>query len=878
VNPITNTGYLDLNQAPATLNLGGLFPLTGALAPFGVENEAGALMAVDEINSNPDILPDTVLNFITYDTMTDPTIGALRAQDLIDLDVFGIIGAASSSVSSAVALVSEAAQVPQISYASTSAALSNKSDFPYFLRVVAPDVNQGVAHAHLLIEYGITDVTALYENVTFNQETNRVFEETFVSLGGTILASEQFETGSTDVTTQLQTIKSTNANITVLNAWAGDAHTVFSNASSLGLSASNGWQWITSDVSSGAFYDQLGVFNATLRDEMIGTFGTSIFNGEGPLYDRFLDLWETCNGKTLTDYPGCGDRSPEIFVNYAYDAVYTITLAAHEMIVEGQDPTVGADLLSNLRNTHIEGATGLIRFDVNQDRPPKYDIFNLVTADYVDIGTFDSASLHLTQPIVWSPGYVIPFETRSPTDLTLGGLFTFSGDDLEREAIFRLAVEEVNRDPNVLPFTNLMSLSEDIFVDGSNAVTAAQLLNNSGVFGYIGPSFSQHARLVAPVSEIAQIPQMGFSTTASDLSNKTEYPYFLRVIPPDDQQGFALADLIFGLGIDSVVTLSGADEFSQSTRILFEDRFTSLGGNIPTSQLMNAGDTDVTPQLQAIVNSGAHVILLNVWEADATTVFKQAPALGITPENGYQWFAGSGPMVAGVYGADLTVRDAMQGLVGTTNFQANNERYQRFLDVWESCNGQTQVEYPTCGHRSPSIFAAYIVDAVYAYAHAAHEMVLKEKDPNDGAELLTTLKTTRFEGLTGDVYFNTNYDRPAIYDVLNLASTDFIRVGHWDIDHIVLTGTITLASGYPPVTTTTTTTTTSSTTTDSTTTTTTTTTSTSTTSSSKETETTTSSKDEVEETPGADLPGLTFYLTVFSFMVMSTIYRKSERK
>jgi ABC-type branched-subunit amino acid transport system substrate-binding protein len=251
----------------------------------------------------------------------------------------------------------------------------------------------------------------------------------------------------------------------------------------------------------------------------------------------------------------------------------------------------------------------------------------------------------------------------------------------------------------------------------------------------------------------------------------------MRVIPPDNQQGLALADIIYDQGITSVATLSGVDEFSESIRLLFEDRFTSLGGVILTSQQMIAGDSDVTPQLQAIVNSGAHITLLNVGPADATTVFSQAPTVGITPERGYQWFASDGATTDGVHGGDLTIRDAMQGLVGTTYFRGNNEKYQHFLDVWESCNGQTQVEYPTCGHRSPTVFAAYIVDAVYTFAHAAHEMILNEKDPNDGSELLITLKTTRFEGLTGDVYFNTNYDRPAIYDVLNLGSTDFVKVG-----------------------------------------------------------------------------------------------------
>jgi Receptor family ligand binding region len=40
------------------------------------------------------------------------------------------------------------------------------------------------------------------------------------------------------------------------------------------------------------------------------------------------------------------------------------------------------------------------------------------------------------------------------------------------------------------------------------------------------------------------IPQIGYSTTAIDLSNKSLYPYFLRVVPSDVNQARVLADIV----------------------------------------------------------------------------------------------------------------------------------------------------------------------------------------------------------------------------------------------------------------------------------------------------------------------------------------------
>ncbi|KHN75671.1 Metabotropic glutamate receptor 7 [Toxocara canis] len=75
--------------------------------------------------------------------------------------VAAVIGAASSQVSVMVASMLQLFKVPQVSYSSTGAELSEKPRFEYFSRVVPPDNLQATAMAHLVTALGWTYVHAV---------------------------------------------------------------------------------------------------------------------------------------------------------------------------------------------------------------------------------------------------------------------------------------------------------------------------------------------------------------------------------------------------------------------------------------------------------------------------------------------------------------------------------------------------------------------------------------------------------------------------------------------------------------------------------------------------------------------------------------------
>ena len=75
----------------------------------------------------------------------------------------------------------------------------------------------------------------------------------------------------------------------------------------------------------------------------------------------------------------------------------------------------------------------------------------------------------------------------------------------------------------------------------------------------IGPGSSTTSIQVQNVLQLFHMPQIGYSATAKDLSDKGQFPYFLRVAPPDNFQALALVDICkhFGWNYVSAVNTKG---------------------------------------------------------------------------------------------------------------------------------------------------------------------------------------------------------------------------------------------------------------------------------------------------------------------------------
>ena len=100
-------------SAADTVKVGILLPLSGSVAPIGVNNRRGHEFAVEEINANGGIkaLGGAKLEMIDGDTQGKPEIGITELQKLERKGVVAIMGAYQSGVTFPVTQVSEKLRV-----------------------------------------------------------------------------------------------------------------------------------------------------------------------------------------------------------------------------------------------------------------------------------------------------------------------------------------------------------------------------------------------------------------------------------------------------------------------------------------------------------------------------------------------------------------------------------------------------------------------------------------------------------------------------------------------------------------------------------------------------------------------------------------------
>src|SRR3990170_7241784 len=130
------------------LKIGYLLDFTGALAPFGPEEENGVKLAVKHINDAGGVLGEPVEIF-RGDSGTDKDLGVAEANRLVDIEkVHAIVGSLASGVTLAVAEgVTGPKKILQITHASTSPALSVAKDNDFLFRTPISDAAQGIVLA-----------------------------------------------------------------------------------------------------------------------------------------------------------------------------------------------------------------------------------------------------------------------------------------------------------------------------------------------------------------------------------------------------------------------------------------------------------------------------------------------------------------------------------------------------------------------------------------------------------------------------------------------------------------------------------------------------------------------------------------------------------
>ncbi len=251
--PTTTTGA-DVAAAVAadtdTILFGEVGSLTGAQATFGISTKNGIQMAVDEVNAGGGITIDGKAKKVVvrvYDDQGKPEEAANAVSRLINQDkVAVILGEVASSNSLAMAPKAQAAKVPMITPSSTNPKVTEVGDFIF--RVCFIDPFQGTVMAKFATDtLKAKGVAILKDNKSdYSLGLAQFFTETFIKLGGAIVAEEAYSQGDTDFRGQLTSIKGKNPEAIYVPGYYTDVGVVARQARELGLKVpllgGDGWE------------------------------------------------------------------------------------------------------------------------------------------------------------------------------------------------------------------------------------------------------------------------------------------------------------------------------------------------------------------------------------------------------------------------------------------------------------------------------------------------------------------------------------------------------------------------------------------------------------------------------------------------------------
>jgi branched-chain amino acid transport system substrate-binding protein len=202
------------NADSDTIKIGFIGPLSGDAASYGEVISRGALIAVNEINSNGGI-GGKKIEFIIEDSKCDGTAAVSAVQKLININKISyLINGICSTETISTAPILDKNKIIGISPSATSPAISGISK--YVFRNAPSDAIRGVNIAELLLQT-YKKPAIISAQTDYSQGLRNTYLATIKNMGGVVVADENYLKDLKDFRGQLIKIKSSGADAVFLN-------------------------------------------------------------------------------------------------------------------------------------------------------------------------------------------------------------------------------------------------------------------------------------------------------------------------------------------------------------------------------------------------------------------------------------------------------------------------------------------------------------------------------------------------------------------------------------------------------------------------------------------------------------------------------------
>lgn len=338
-----------------SVKIGGIFPLSGQVAVYGVECKNGVDLAIEEINAAGGINGKPVV-LVSEDDEGNPdkTVNAFKKLSTKD-GVKVVIGSLTSGCTQAITTLSQASKVIQIAPAATAPAITDAGDFIF--RACFIDPFQGTVGGKFAAEtLGKKRAAILYDiGNDYSVGLSDNFKIAFTKAGGSIVSEESYATNDKDFNAQLTKIKNANPDVVYLPDYYGTVALIAKQLRAQGITApivgADGWDGLTSNAG----------------DEVLGGYYSNHYA---------VDSTEPAVKKFVESFRAKYNKDPNSFAALGYDCVYLIRDA---IVAAGAEDSIA--VRDALVKTDGDYVTGHLTFDEKHNPIKSAVMLELVKAE-----------------------------------------------------------------------------------------------------------------------------------------------------------------------------------------------------------------------------------------------------------------------------------------------------------------------------------------------------------------------------------------------------------------------------------------------------------------------------------------------------------------
>lgn len=338
----SSAGTDSADASAETFKIGGIGPITGAGAVYGIAVKNGAELAIKEINEAGGINGYQIdYNFQDDELDNEKSVNAYNT--LKDWGMNMLVGSVTSGCCVAVAAESKNDNMFQITPSGSSVDCIEGNDNVF--QVCFTDPNQGVGAADYIGGNNLASkVAVIYDSSdVYSSGIYAKFKEEAATQNFEIVSEEAFTADNkTDFSVQLAKAQEAGAELVFLPIYYTEASLILKQADSMGYAP----KFFGCDGLDGI----LGVEN----------FDTSLAEGVMLLTPFAADAQDDLTKKFVSAYETAYNDTPNQFAADAYDAVYAIKAAAEKGDVAPSDGVSGIcdKMKAAMQEITVDGLTG----------------------------------------------------------------------------------------------------------------------------------------------------------------------------------------------------------------------------------------------------------------------------------------------------------------------------------------------------------------------------------------------------------------------------------------------------------------------------------------------------------------------------------------